>query len=121
MALSLFRLTAGPSTASLGYVKIGVLSSVAAVALLSAGCIMNPRYLPGQYSFSRLKAPDQDFVLRIDYEKLQQIGGPNGAELHSLVTSEVQKAGICSNGYRIVQDGAASGYVYFVGKCKAST
>lgn len=84
-----------------------------------AGCMINPIYLPGQYSTARLE--DGRFEIRMAYSKLEELGGRGSAQLDSFVRSAVIKEGLCPDGFSVSDPRAIQGYVSIVGYCRAAS
>lgn len=97
-------------------------AAIVVLALASAGCMINPRYLPDQYSFTVMADRTRyDFALSIYSGKFEELGGPESPKLDALINTEVRKAGICPKGYVVADHGyIQGGYRSIVGKCKSS-
>ena len=86
------------------------------VVLLS-GCMVNPAYLPDQYSTARLA--DGRLRIAISPEKHSQLVASGGKELDAFVATVVSKEKMCPNGFTTTE-GTARGYVSIVVTCKHS-
>ena len=88
-----------------------------AALLGSAGCMINPHYLPESYSAARLA--DGRISLTLAPEKYEQLGGKGSSGLNSFVTAAVAKEGACPNGFIAAEPMPVRGYVHIVVTCKA--
>jgi hypothetical protein len=86
------------------------------VALVGvSGCMVNPGYLPENYSATRLN--DGRLSISVAPGKYTQLGGQGSDQLKAFVLSVVAKEGVCSNGFTTTDPIPVRGYVSIVVSC----
>jgi hypothetical protein len=94
------------------------LASVLMAAALLVGCMVNPAYLPDQYSSTRLT--DGRVALALAPDKYAELGGKGSPGLESFVRNALAKEGACPEGYSAADPMPVRGYVSIVVSCKST-
>ncbi len=82
-------------------------------ALLNA-CMLNPAVF-GTYGADRLG--ENRFVVRIDGDRLNELGGPGSPGLKAHVAQELARKNLCTRGHTILNEGTGRGYYSVRGRC----
>jgi hypothetical protein len=89
------------------------------VAAIAGGCMINPLYLPDQYSVTTLA--DGRFEVAISPDKYKEFGGTGNISFDTFVRSAVAKKGLCANGFKTSEPQFVRGYVSIVGECRVKS
>jgi hypothetical protein len=80
--------------------------------------MVNPSYLPDQYSTTRLA--DGRVALALAPDKYAELGGKDSPGLESFVRTAVAKEGACPEGYSATDPMPVRGYVSIVVRCNST-
>lgn len=80
--------------------------------------MINPRYLPNQYSMTRLT--DGRLSIALASAKYSELRGKGSADFEAFVGRSVAKEGACPNGFLAEDPVPVGGYVSIVIRCSSA-
>jgi hypothetical protein len=80
--------------------------------------MINPRYLPDQYSATRLA--DGRLAIALAPDKYTELGGKGSTGVESFVRTAVAKEGACPEGFSAAEPMLVRGYISIVVRCTSA-